>query len=60
MGATPETRAIFGSREVEGSLVTAGEVLVQRELADALEVLAIEGADLFYRGEMGQAIGRAR
>ncbi len=56
MGATPESRALFGSRRVDDSLVTAGERLVQPAFADALEILAIEGADLFYRGEMGHAI----
>ncbi len=56
MGATPESRALFASRRVDESLVTAGERLAQPELADALEILAIEGADLFYRGEMGRAI----
>jgi len=54
--ATPESRAIFGSRKGGEGLLGEGEVMVQQELADALEVLSIEGDDLFYRGEMGQAL----
>jgi len=54
--ATPEARAIFGSRRGGSGLVGEGESLVQRELADALEILALEGDDLFYRGEMGRLL----
>lgn len=54
--ATPEASRIFESRLKPGNLMTEGEVIVQRELADVLEVLAIEGEDLFYRGEIAQAI----
>jgi gamma-glutamyltranspeptidase/glutathione hydrolase len=56
MGATEACRAIFASRVEEDSLVTLGESLRQPELADTFEILAIEGADLFYRGEMGREI----
>lgn len=34
----------------------AGDLLRMPELADALEILAIEGEDLFYRGEMARSI----
>jgi gamma-glutamyltranspeptidase/glutathione hydrolase len=50
------SRAIFESRERPGELIGDGEMLVQREMADTLEVLAIEGADLFYRGEIARSI----
>jgi gamma-glutamyltranspeptidase/glutathione hydrolase len=56
--ATREARGIFGSREVEGELVTRGESLAQPELADTFEVLAREGVDLFYRGEIASAVAR--
>jgi gamma-glutamyltranspeptidase/glutathione hydrolase len=55
---TPEARAIYGSRERFGSLVGEGERLCQPQLADILETLAIEGEDLFYRGEIAQAIAQ--
>lgn len=50
------SRAIFENPDKPGQLVGEGETLVQREFADALEALAIEGADLFYRGEIAQRI----
>jgi gamma-glutamyltranspeptidase/glutathione hydrolase len=52
---TPDARAIFGSAEDPRRTVGEGEVLVQPQLADVLEVLAIEGEDLFYRGETARA-----
>jgi gamma-glutamyltranspeptidase/glutathione hydrolase len=54
--ATEETRAIFGSKLRHDDLVGEGEVLKQSELADVLETLAIEGEDLFYRGEIAAVI----
>jgi len=48
--------AVFGSRDRPGELIDDGEVLRLPEFADALEVMAIEGADLFYRGEIARAI----
>jgi len=56
--ATPEARAVFGSPEDGSRPVGANEVLVLPALADTLEVLAIEGEALFYRGEMAQALAR--
>ena len=54
--STEAMRAIFGSTERKDELAGTGERLRQPELADSLEVLAIEGADLFYRGEMARRI----
>ena len=54
--ATAACREIFGSRVRDGELVTAGERLRQPALADTLEVLAIEGEPLFYRGEIAARI----
>lgn len=54
--STEAVRAIFESPTTAGEPVQEGEVLRQPELADALETLAIEGDDLFYRGEIAAAI----
>jgi gamma-glutamyltranspeptidase/glutathione hydrolase len=54
--ATEECRRIYGSQNVRGEPATGGERLVLPELADTLEILAIEGSDLFYRGEIAQTI----
>ncbi len=56
--ATAECLALFESPTRPGSLVAEGDLLRQPELADTLETLAIEGADLFYRGEIAQSIAR--
>ena len=53
---TEAVRAIFGSGVREGEPVGEGETLRQTELADVLETLAVEGDDLFYRGEIAAAI----
>ncbi len=50
------SRALFESPRRPGELLGEGEILVQREFADTLEILAIEGADLFYRGEIARRI----
>ncbi len=54
--STDAMLSIFGSRERENELVGSGELLRQPELADSLEALAIEGADLLYRGEIAKSI----
>ncbi len=56
--ATAETRAIFCSENSGDRLLSEGEAIRQIQLADTLELLAIEGADLFYRGEIAQEIVR--
>ena len=50
--ATPSSAAIYGSRQRDGHAVVEDETLHQPELADVMEVLAHEGAELFYRGEI--------
>ena len=50
-----ESRALFGSRRGDGML-QAGEQFRNPQLADLLEVLAIEGEALFYRGEVAAMI----
>jgi gamma-glutamyltranspeptidase/glutathione hydrolase len=52
------TRALFASPERPGELIDQSETLRLPDLADALEILAIEGDDLFYRGEMGRILAR--
>jgi gamma-glutamyltranspeptidase / glutathione hydrolase len=54
--ATPGARAIYRSPGDSRRLYGEGEVMRQAELADTLELLAIEGDALFYEGEMGQSL----
>jgi len=49
------SRALFRSRRGDGML-QAGETFHAAALADTLEVLAIEGEALFYRGELAALI----
>ncbi len=49
--STPESSALFAP---EGRLIGEGDVLVQPELADALELLGADGAAPFYTGEVGR------
>jgi gamma-glutamyltranspeptidase/glutathione hydrolase len=56
--ATEACHRIFRSACDAEALVGEGECLRQTELADSLETLAIEGDDLFYRGEIAAAIAR--
>jgi gamma-glutamyltranspeptidase/glutathione hydrolase len=51
--STEGARRIYSSRQADDSLVVEGESFRQPELADALELLAMEGERLFYQGEMG-------
>lgn len=47
---TPEARAIY---EHDGAALALGDRLVQRDLADTLELLAENGAQELYTGELG-------
>ena len=49
---TPEARRIYG----DGTRLLAGDRLVLDDLASTLELLAAEGADAFYRGELARRI----
>lgn len=51
--ATAEARRIFTK---DGELYAPGETLVQPDLARTLSSLAAGGAEVFYRGEIAQAI----
>ena len=56
IGASDACRSIFASVEAPDKLAQAGERSVNPMLADALEAIAIEGVDLFYRGEIGASL----
>lgn len=48
----PSAAAQFGAPDREGEVMTNGDVIDFTALADTLDVLAIEGDDFFYRGEI--------
>ena len=54
--ANEACRSIFASIESPERLARAGERSVNPGLADALESMAIEGVDLFYRGEIAASL----
>src|SRR5947208_9263920 len=51
---TPAAKAIYTR---DGALYEIGELMVQRDLAQTLDRLAREGADVFYKGQIAEAIG---
>ena len=56
LAATPESFALYASRRGDGSLLGEGERLRNPELASLLEVMAVEGDDVFYRGDVARAL----
>jgi gamma-glutamyltranspeptidase/glutathione hydrolase len=56
--ASDELRARFAEAGETTKPVAAGQRLKQPELADALETFAAEGAELLYRGELGERLCR--
>src|SRR5437773_112851 len=50
----PETRALF--RRPDGSPLQAGDLLVQPDLARTFRLIAAQGPDVLYRGEIARAI----
>jgi gamma-glutamyltranspeptidase/glutathione hydrolase len=54
----PETRQIF--LNADGSPLKRGDILKQPDLARTFRLLARDGADAFYEGEIGQAIVEAQ
>ena len=56
IGASEASLSIFASIEAPNRIARAGERSVNPMLADALEAMAIEGADLFYRGEIAASL----
>ncbi len=53
--STPESRAIFAQHNGQ-DIKRIGDVIINRDLADFMDILAIEGSDLFYRGEVARQI----
>ena len=49
-------REIYESRRNPGNTIECGEIIHFPKLTDLLETLAIEGDDLFYRGEIANSI----
>lgn len=49
-------RALFLRNDGSGGWIGEGDILRLPDMADAIETLAIEGEDLFYRGEIARAI----
>lgn len=56
--AGPCCMDVYGSQTKPGELAQEGEVITNPEFADFLEVLASEGPDLFYKGEVGHILDR--
>jgi len=54
--ATPEAFGLYESPGSPGELISAGELLRNPKAADALDALASEGPDLFYRGEWAERL----
>ena len=54
--ATREARSVYGRGDEKNRLCAEGELLRQPELADTLEILAHEGWQLFYEGEMAKSL----
>lgn len=54
--STPEARKIFCNKSSGARSLAEGEVILQPDFADTLEILTIEGDDLFYRGEIARSI----
>jgi gamma-glutamyltranspeptidase / glutathione hydrolase len=54
--STPASREIFASRKDPDRLIGVGEKMSNPAFAGALETIAIEGEDLFYKGEIAQQI----
>ena len=56
IGASEACRSIFAGADAPEALAQAGDRSSNPMLADALEAIAIEGADLFYRGEIAASL----
>ncbi len=52
------TREIYCGGAARDQILEEGELMRQPQLAETLERLANEGAELFYRGEIGREIAR--
>lgn len=57
--ATDTARALFESRQATGQVLREGEIYRPAAMGDALEAMAREGRDLFYRGEIARQFADA-
>jgi gamma-glutamyltranspeptidase/glutathione hydrolase len=57
--ADAKTASMFESKTRPGELLAVGEIMVAPDFADFLDVLTLEGPDLFYRGEIAQIVSEA-
>lgn len=53
-GWHPESRRVV--HHADGTIIAQGEILTMPDLADSLELIARNGAEVFYTGEVGKAI----
>ncbi len=56
--SSPAALNLHQSPGYPGRIAKQGELVRQPDMADAFDILAKEGEDLFYRGEMGQQLVR--
>ena len=56
LAATPASLALYESGRGDGTLIGAGERLRNPDLAGLLEAMAVEGDDVFYRGEIARSL----
>lgn len=56
LGATPEALALYSSPRGGPALLEEGERLRNPDLAALLELMAVEGDDVFYRGAVARAL----
>ncbi len=54
--STEQSRSVFGREEHPGMLKGVGDVQKLTKFADFLESIALEGEDLFYRGEVAAKV----
>ncbi len=54
--ATPESRDLFQSKIKPGNCLREGEVYLNRDYADFLEMLASEGSRWFYQGDIARMV----
>ena len=54
--STPESRAIFASKDEADKLIGENELFTNAAFADAMDAIAHEGEDLFYKGEISTLI----
>ena len=54
--STPDAMALHATRETPDRFAECGEKVHQEQMADSFELLAAEGEEIFYQGELGKAL----